>query len=217
MICGSDKENIHVDLDMPKKRTKVMATSSTTSLAPPASRGGRVTSRKVDPSKVLSPKSHNSRQLPQSPLKAPASPGKSYLARPISPIKPGTVAMATASLASMVGPVEPARSVRGRPKLQPATAASTGTARGRKGAGAMGPPVPPKQGRSRAISNSSDNSNTSSATTVVTKKAAPARKGFVGKMTGIASAAGKKATTKKESVPAPSAMGTGGRVLRARK
>ncbi|KAB8356657.1 hypothetical protein FH972_024234 [Carpinus fangiana] len=47
-------------------------------------------------SRILSPKSHNSRALPQSPFKAMGSPLKSGIARPFSPVKsvPG-VAMAT--------------------------------------------------------------------------------------------------------------------------
>jgi hypothetical protein len=219
MAGGSDKENNNIDIDMPKKRTKTVAGSSS---AAPAVRGGRATSRKVvDPSKVLSPKSHNSRQLPQPPLKAPSSPGKSYLARPVSPVKPGSTATtATASLASMVGPAEASRraprtATRQGQTATAASAAPTGSLRGKRGAAAA-PPVPQKQGRGRAISNSSDNSNTSVGTTIVTKKAAPARKGLMGKMTGMASAAGKRATAKRE-IPAPSAGGTGGRVLRARK
>jgi Nbl1 / Borealin N terminal len=100
MAGGSDKEN---NIDMPKKRTKTTMAGS--SEAGPV-RATRTASRKVDPSKVLSPKSHNSRQLPQSPFKQPTSPGKSYLARPISPVKPGTVAAATASLASLIAPAE---------------------------------------------------------------------------------------------------------------
>jgi hypothetical protein len=226
MVGGSDKENINVDMDidMPKKRTKTVPGSSA---AASAVRGGRATSRKViDPSKVLSPKSHNSRQLPQPPLKAPYSPGKSYLARPVSPVKLGSsIATATASVASTAGPAEASRRAPRTLTTQgqhttTASAAPTGTLRGKRGAAATaaaaGPPVPPKQGRSRAISNSSDNSNTSAGTTIVTKKNGPAKKGLMGKMTGMANAAGKRATSKRE-IPAPSAGGTGGRVLRARK
>jgi hypothetical protein len=217
MATGSDKENVQVDIDMPKKRTKTIATSSTTTLAPPAARLGRAPSRKVDPSKILSPKSHNSRQLPHSPIRAPTSPGKSYLARPVSPVKPTTSAQtATASLASMVGMAESSRKGPGRPTKQVMTNASTGTLRGKRAPTATGPPVPPKHGRNRAISSSSDNSNTSTGTTVVTKKAAPVKKGIMSKMSGMASSAGKRATAKKE-IPAPSSAGTGGRVLRARR
>jgi hypothetical protein len=218
MAGGSDKENVNLDIDMPKKRTKTVAGSSS---AAPAARGGRATSRKVvDPSKVLSPKSHNSRQLPQPPLKAPSSPGKSYLARPVSPAKPGSsVATATASLASMVGPAEgsrraPRTATRPGQHATAASAGPTGSLRGKRGTAA--PPVSQKQGRGRTISNSSDNSTTSVGTTIVTKNTAPARKGLVGKMTGMASAASKRATAKRE-IPAPSASGNGGRVLRARK
>jgi hypothetical protein len=223
MMAGSDKENVHIDLENPKKRTKTTtATASSSALQVQGTRGGRAASRKViDPSKVLSPKSHNSRQLPQSPLKAPApaSPAKSYLARPISPVKPAAAVLtATASHASLVSQADGSRKPAGRPAKQTtaASSASTGTARGRRGVAAAAPAVPPKQGRNRAVSNSSESSGISAGTTIVTKKAAPTRKGIMGKMTGIATAAGKKATAKRE-VPAPSAMGTGGRVLRARR
>jgi len=68
----------------------------------------------------------------------------------------------------------------------------------------------------RAASNSSHNSDTSNGTTIVTKKTAPARKGIMGKVTGMASSAGRRAAAKKE-IAAPSAQGNGGRVLRARR
>jgi hypothetical protein len=199
---------------MPKKRSKT--TTASASQAGPV-RGTRTTSRKVDPSKVLSPKSHNSRQLPQSPFKQPISPGKSYLARPISPVKPGTVAAATASLASLIAPAEKPRPAGRAATKHPAGA--TGSLRGRRPAAATTmapPPVPPKTGRGRAASSSSD---TSTGTTVVKTKKNAAKKGVIGKMTsGIATAAGKRATAiKKENIPAPNATGTGGRVLRARR
>jgi hypothetical protein len=200
---------------MPKKRGKITVPSA--SQAGPV-RGARNTSRKVDPSKILSPKSHNSRQLPQSPFKQPTSPGKSYLARPISPVKPGTVAAATASLASLVAPAEKPRPVGRPPAKQPAGA--TGSLRGRRPAAAAivmaPPPVPPKAGRRRAASSSSD---TSTGTTVVKTKKAPAKKNVIEKMaSGIATSASKRAAAlKKETVPAPSAVGTGGRVLRTRR
>lgn len=212
MAGGSDKEN---DIDMPKKRTKT--TTAGSSQAGPV-RASRTTSRKVDPSKVLSPKSHNSRQLPQSPFKQPTSPGKSYLARPISPVKPGTVAAATASLASLVAPAEKPRLV-GRAATKQLTIPPTGSLRGRRPVAATTmapPPVPPKTSRGRAASSSSD---TSTGTTVVKTKKTTAKKGVIGKMTnGIATAAGKRAAApKKENIPVPSASGAGGRVLRARR
>jgi len=220
-MAGSDKENnihIDIDIDMPKKRTKTAAPGSS---AATTGRGTRATSRKVDPSKVLSPKSHNSRQLPQSPFKAaPTSPGKSYLARPaISPAKPGSsITSASASLASLVAPAEKSKPTgRATKPAQPSSSVgTTGSLRGRRGAAATAmapPPVPPKAGRGRAVSSSSDTSNG----TVVTKKAPVAKKGMIGKMTsGIVTAAGKRAAAKKE-IPAPSAAGNGGRVLRARR
>ncbi|QDS68375.1 hypothetical protein FKW77_010742 [Venturia effusa] len=209
MAGGSDKEN---GIDVPKKRSKTTQTGGPVRAARTASR--------LDASKVLSPKSHNSRQLPQSPFKRDSpgkalSPGKSYLARPVSPVKPGTVAAATASLANIVGPVEKARPV-GRAGVKQSTVA-TGSVRGRgRPPTAMAPPpVPPKTGHRRAASDTSD---TSTGTTVVKTKRTVAKKGVVGKVTsGIATAAHKRTASKKEPVPAPSATGAGGRVLRARR
>lgn len=211
MAGGSDKEN---GIDMPKKRSKTGQTGGPVRAARTASR--------LDPSKVLSPKSHNSRQLPQSPFKRdspgkPLSPGKSYLARPVSPVKPGTVAAATASLANLVAPAEKTRPA-GRPAAKQTTVAA-GSVRGRGRPAAMAPlpPVPPKTGRGRAASDTSD---TSTGTTVVkTTKRTVVKKTVVGKVaSGIATtAAHKRTTSKKDTIPAPSATGAGGRVLRARR
>ncbi|KAK3722208.1 hypothetical protein LTR37_002641 [Vermiconidia calcicola] len=86
-----DKENAPVqpsssqaaqhDLPNPKKRAKtaLAATANT--------KAARTASRKVVPSTVLSPKSHNSRTLPRSPFKMSGSPEKPSI-RPISPVKP---------------------------------------------------------------------------------------------------------------------------------
>lgn len=91
--------------------------------------------------------------------------------------------------------------------------ATAGSVRGRRG-GAMAPPPPPKQLRGRAASNSSQNSDASAGTTIVRKTGA-ARK-VVGKVTGMTALAAKRATARKE-IPAPTAAGTAGRVLRARR
>ncbi|KAF2151327.1 hypothetical protein K461DRAFT_280114 [Myriangium duriaei CBS 260.36] len=78
-----DKENERPagDLENPKKRAKTTAPNSTVPVKPTA----RTASRKPGPSSVLSPKSHNSRTYPISPLKA-ASPIK-----PASPVKESTL------------------------------------------------------------------------------------------------------------------------------
>ncbi|KAK4936663.1 hypothetical protein LTR10_022515 [Elasticomyces elasticus] len=68
---------------------------------------------------VLSPRSHNSRTLPRSPIKeypmAPSSPAKSMIARPTSPLKPASpfktaaTAATSAISASMHGMIEHAK------------------------------------------------------------------------------------------------------------
>ncbi|KAF2169844.1 hypothetical protein M409DRAFT_52335 [Zasmidium cellare ATCC 36951] len=77
---GDDKENIPSnpasELANPKKRTK-------TTGAVANSKATRTASRKAGPARVLSPKSHNSRTLPQSPIKpSTLSPEKALPAQP---------------------------------------------------------------------------------------------------------------------------------------
>ncbi|KAK3076525.1 hypothetical protein LTS18_012776, partial [Coniosporium uncinatum] len=211
---SDDKENEGVDIDVPKKRAK------TSSAMPANARTERAASRKEVPPTVLSPKSHNSRTLPRSPLKAPSSPAKSFLARPVSPLKPATTATtATVSMAAM-GPEKPKASGRvASRQAQAVTTASTATGigRGKRVPGTTAPLSQSNRGRGRALSGSSNASDTSAGTTIVMKKATPAKKkGVVGTMKGMASAAGKKVTGAKKDVTSSTAT-TGGRVLRARK
>ncbi|KAE9984751.1 hypothetical protein EG327_004888 [Venturia inaequalis] len=209
MVGGSDKEN---GIEIPKKRSKAAQTGGPVRAVRTASR--------LDPSKVLSPKSHNSRQLPQSPFKRdspgkPLSPGKSYLARPVSPVKPGTVAAATASLANLVAPAERTRPAGRTAAKQTAVATGSVRERGRPPVAMAPPAVPPKTGRGRAASDTSD---TSTGTTVVKTKRTVVKKTVVRKVaSGVATGAHKRTVSKKESIPAPSATGAGGRVLRARR
>ena len=84
----ADKEN--ASLDSPKKRI----------------RSNQKVSRQVPQSQILSPKSHNSRQLPHSPLKGFGSPTKPNHGRPISPSKTAStiaVVPTAASLAKLKG------------------------------------------------------------------------------------------------------------------
>lgn len=117
---ASDKENDHehstaapeaLPVTKNTKRTKTTATRTTSRTQKPAA-------------SVLSPRSHNSRTLPRSPIKekdytAPPSPSKlqqtSYIARPISPLKPNSplksaaTAATSAISASVHGMIEHAR------------------------------------------------------------------------------------------------------------
>lgn len=208
-MAGSDKENQGLDLDLPKKRAKIISAVPGSSTS--GTRGNRAGSRKVNPSQVLSPKSHNSRTLPQSPVRPQMTPGKSYLARPVPISK-----MAPPTTATSAAPAEKAKPVRKQPAAKQAPAGSTASVRGKKGVGATAPQPPPKQNRNRSQSDLSEASGTSTGTTIVAKKAAPTRKGIMGKMAGMATSAGRAraAAAKKEAQPA---VETGRRVLRARK
>lgn len=201
---SADKENASEsahDIPNPKKRSK-------------ATKGP---SRQVtNPSTVLSPKSANSRTLPQSPVRPVlGSPQKSYLSHAASPLKPFSPVKitspakitATANLAAMVGEKPKA----GRPKAgtarkgtNPATTTKAGTVRAKRGAG------PPQESEDvRKVSNTSNVSSTSNATTVVKNaKRAPTAGGRKNEI-GIR-ATGKKVAAGAEAPPA------GRRVLRKR-
>lgn len=204
---STDKENNAQSMEAipnPKKRAKVTATAK---------------SRQVtNPSTVLSPKSANSRTLPQSPIRPELkSPLKSYFAHPTSPLKPispiklaspakSAAAAATANLASMVNEkAKPGRSKAGagRKATNPTT---TKAAVGRPKRGAD---VAKEPEDVRKVSNQSNISSISTGTTIVknARKAprAAAKKNDVG-----VRAVGKKVTGG-TAMPPP-----GRRVLRKR-
>jgi hypothetical protein len=108
-ISEDDKENIpsssvqqsQQDLANPKKRAKTTAAANT--------KAARTASRKVVPSTVLSPKSHNSRTLPRSPFKPAGNAPEKPTIRPASPAKsipiPGKrTASRTAKRGAAAGP-----------------------------------------------------------------------------------------------------------------
>ncbi|KAL9137613.1 MAG: hypothetical protein Q9175_001164 [Cornicularia normoerica] len=188
---SADKENNAQSLEAipnPKKRAKMTATAKSR--------------QATNPSTVLSPKSANSRTLPQSPIRAELnSPQKSHFAHPTSPLKSispiklaspakTAAAAATANLASMVNE----KAKPGRPKAAPSRKASnpttTKTALGRPKRGAD---VAKEPEDVRKVSNQSNISGISANTTIVknTRKApgAAAKKGNVG-----VRAVGKKVT-----------------------
>ena len=202
--------------------------------------GARNISRTNQPGSVLSPKSHNSRTLPQSPIKdykvAPSSPSKpSYIARPVSPLKPAsplkTVASAATSAisASFHGMMEHAKR-----NGNPAGAKATRTASQEKASAAVSAAVanggkmlpPPRPNTARSASAQSTNSSGSgTSTTTVVKKAGTglraAVKGGVSKKVAPAP----KASAMKSGATAVSAQGkkvvvaepaAGRRVLRKR-
>jgi hypothetical protein len=190
----SDKENepaVDSDLLCNPKNPKRNKTATTT--------GSRVASRttKNNPGNVLSPKSHNSRTLPRSPIKdinlplhPPSKP--SYIARPTSPLKPASPLKTAASAAtsaisaSLHGMVEHAKRGAGNATAGLRRTASKDKAAAAAAANAKGKMAPPPRPTAAAatqqperpassVSNHSAASNsslTSNATTVVTKKAA---------------------------------------------
>ncbi|KEF63412.1 uncharacterized protein A1O9_01390 [Exophiala aquamarina CBS 119918] len=183
---ASDKENEHVvgvdNLPVMKNNKRAKAGQA----AAPAT---RTASRAVKANSVLSPRSHNSRTLPRSPIKehpmAPSSPAKSLIARPISPLKPvspfksAATAATSAISASVHGMIEQAkrgtagRMTRTASKERPG--ATTTAARGKM--------LPPPRPEPRALSSpqrttsqssthsaSTDISTTSTSTTIVKPK-----------------------------------------------
>ena len=161
----ADKENTSEsahEIPNPKKRSKAT----------------KAPSRQVtNPSTVLSPKSANSRPLPQSPTRpALGSPQKSYLSHAVSPLKPfpqvkqvspakAAAAAATADLAAMMDE----KPKIGRPKVgagrkatNPPIATKGGTLRSKRGAAPAHEPEDV-----RKVSNTSNLSSASNTTTIV--------------------------------------------------
>jgi Nbl1 / Borealin N terminal len=196
--------------------------------------GARNISHSNKPGNVLSPKSHNSRTLPQSPVKdykyAPSSPSKpSYIARPVSPLKPASplknaASAATSAIsASFHGMMEHAK--RGgnatTSKLTRIASQEKQTATTNTG-GKMLPPPRPATVRSASAQSTSSSGSGTSTTTVVKKgtgsraatKADVGKKMVSGPKTAMKSGAtAVSAQGKKVAVAEPAA---GRRVLRKR-
>ena len=204
---SADKENNARSIEAipnPKKRTKMNGTAKSR--------------QATNPSTVLSPKSANSRTLPQSPIRPDLkSPQKLYSAHPASPLKfispiklaspaKAAAAVATANLASMVNEkTKPGRpkAAAGRKASNP-TAAKTAGGRPKRGVDVVKEPEDV-----RKVSNQSNISSISTGTTIVknTRKApvTAAKKNDIG-----VRAVGKKVTAA-TAMPPP-----GRRVLRKR-
>ncbi|KAA6409567.1 MAG: hypothetical protein FRX48_06178 [Lasallia pustulata] len=190
----------------PKKRTKGTATATS--------------SRQVtNPSTVLSPKSSNSRTLPHSPIRPPfGSPQKSYLARPISLLKPASPVKLASPAKDTGAAVSPVLLVNEKPKptrgkaapvrktTNPPAATKMAVTRSKRAAPTIQEPP-----ATRSVSNTSNTSNTSTGTTVV-KKGGRAASSTAAKKSVAASVAGKKVAPGAK-IEAPAA---GRRVLRNR-
>ncbi|KAI9778147.1 MAG: hypothetical protein M1839_008356 [Geoglossum umbratile] len=228
MSCDANKEN--ADLALPKKRTKATAA--------PAASTRNASRSKPTASQVLSPKSYNtnSRSLIHSPIRPTASPPKSNIARPVSPLKPLPPAFASSTynaptsiptgvVAGMVEKIKSARTAAAR-KITPTTTAPSapaGRVKRTVAQAATANAIANATGRGRAASNSSHASVSTTGTVVTRLKGrapAPAQKteaggkvkAAVGRAGGLTAAAKKAAATAAVEVPA-----AGKRILRKRK
>ncbi|KAI0548572.1 Borealin N terminal-domain-containing protein [Xylaria curta] len=198
-ISGSDKEN-QGDIDNPKKRLRTGPTQ------------GKMP---ITASQVLSPTSSNTRILPRD---RPASPMKSIMSRPASPVK-----VPSSNILSSI--VERAKATRPAAATRTTTASSTvslttaTTATGRTRKAAARPPSAATTRGKRKVSVTSESSEGSTTTTIVKKsstasratKAAPKKT----VMNTIKSAITKKAPATK-AAPATTATSRTGRTLRKR-
>ncbi|KAI1265066.1 Borealin N terminal-domain-containing protein [Xylariaceae sp. FL1019] len=194
-MTGADKENHDASIENPKKKNRVV----------PA-----LPKAPAYATQVLSPTSSNTRVIPR---ERPASPMKSMISRPMSPVKT-TVATSAAKgstnlLSTIVGKAKATRTAASTRKATTssssssnggtAPAASTATGRVRKAA-APPPSTSTTRGR-RKVSVTSETSEKSTGT-VIRKTTTTASK----------AAAPKKTATKKAAAPPP----TTGRTLRKR-
>lgn len=192
----SDKENAPASgeqfdvLKNPKRRTK----------PGPAAGTSRVVSQEVRgaDSRILSPKSSNSRTYPQSPLRA--SPEKAqpspYLSRPMSPLKPSSPLKSTTGNNANLRP----GSSRGAAHSRPASAQSKRPASRAANTGPKSVRSPlSRPGTRQNERRGSVSSSASSGTTV----ANPTKSGSSRKVTtaSTASAAAKKATVARSQAP----------------
>jgi hypothetical protein len=182
---ASDKEND----DHAPQSTDAMPTLKNPKRVKASGPASRATSRTGKPNSVLSPKPHNSRTLPRSPIKEYPSPTKyhSYIARPTSPLKPASPLKTAASAAtsaisaSLHGMVEHAKRGAGATARGLTRTASKEKATNSKPTKSMAPPPRPvpqphqQQESTRTISSASSHSNSSnvsasSTSTTVVKK-----------------------------------------------
>ena len=187
-------DEVHIASDKENDESAGQSTDAIPTLKNPkrVKAGGpvsRTASRTEKATSVLSPKSHNSRTLPRSPIKAYPSPTKqqSYIARPTSPLKPASPLKTAASAAtsaisaSLHGMVEHAKRGAGATARGLTRTASKEKVMTSKTAKSMPPPARPApqpyqmQEPTRTISSASSHSNSSNVTasstsTTVVKK-----------------------------------------------
>lgn len=187
----TDQEN--EELENPKKRTK---TTGAAGVGPSAA-----SKRVPNASTILSPKSNNSRTLPQSPVRPPFGvPAKGFTSRPASPLKPAIVNASPVRVVTVMKAAvaaAPTRATRGK-------AAAVTKAIGAKA-------------ETRTVSGSSNASTGTTGTTVVrrTTARAPATGSKTTAATANKRAPAAKAKTEKAAAEAGAGTGTR-RVLRKR-
>ncbi|CAJ2513314.1 Uu.00g014330.m01.CDS01 [Anthostomella pinea] len=202
-MASDDKENQGEHVDIPKKRLRGAPAKETVPIAP---------------SQILSPTSSNTRVLPR---ERPASPTKSMIGRPASPVK-GLPKKASSNLLSSM--VERARATRPPAVTRNTTTSTTSssaapapTASTRTRKAAMRPPSAAATRGRRKLSATSESSEVSTATVVKkttasrAAKTAPATKRTM--MSTIKSATTKKAPVAKQAA----APATTGRTLRSKR
>lgn len=239
IYVASDKEND----DIPTQPAGTMPPLKNPKRAKAGGPTSRATSRTAKPTSVLSPKSHNSRTLPRSPIKEYPSPTKphSYMARPTSPLKPASPLKTAASAAtsaisaSLHGMVEHAKRGAGATARGLAQTASKEKVASSKTTKPMAPPPRPplqphlQQEPARTVSSASSHSNSSNASasststnTTVVKKSGKAVTTMSQTTTEKKGAAATKTVTKKTTTamaakkPVVAEPATGRRILRKR-
>ncbi|KAK1769457.1 Borealin N terminal-domain-containing protein [Phialemonium atrogriseum] len=170
-ISGGDKENETDKIDNPKKKVRGGAAAAA------AMRGNN-----NNPSQVLSPTTSNSRMVAPPRDRAAASPGKSLIARPVSPTKTGSSSNILSNM------VEKARSTRAAAATRKTTMSSTTSSstnggpapppatRARRGAAAAAGRAPASSRTTRRASGVSESSDGSTATVVKRRTGAAAPK-----------------------------------------
>ncbi|KAI1650525.1 Borealin N terminal-domain-containing protein [Daldinia loculata] len=202
-ILGLDKENQGDDVQNPKKRPRGIPGKE------PAT---------IQPGQVLSPTSSNTRIVPRA--RPAASPMKTLVSRPASPMKGPPPKPSSNIISSMADRVKASRpAITRKPTTSSMTSSANGNAsvRARQAAVPSRPPTAASTRGRRKASTTSESSNGSSTSVVkkttasrTAKTTAPAAKKTV--MSTI-----KSATTKKPPATKAAASGTGtGRTLRKR-
>ncbi|KAI7625000.1 hypothetical protein KC319_g1897 [Hortaea werneckii] len=212
---ADDKENAELppnDLPNPKKRAKTAATTTTANPKP----ASRTASRKVPaPPGILSPRSHNSRTLPKSPIKAA---GEKEPSKFLSPTKPTTATVGGGGPGSRA----PSRAQQQQQPNIKRPVSRTSTTTSRRSAGSTGTTI--------VKSSSAASQNQAPAPAPVVKKGPGRPATATAKQSGISTAAaktaaaagvgGKKGGAAKKENLAPKAATTGaggtGRTLRKR-